>query len=161
MIKFYVVFIISVLIGLNVNAQIVKNHTLQDINNNKVSLYDLKGDKITILDFWTTFCAPCKKAIPELNQIYSDYKEEGVQVIGVNCDGPRTVAKVPSMSQALQIQYPVLVDINSDIFNSLNLSAYPTLIIFDKKNKIKYMHEGFIQGDEETIIKAIKKQLAK
>ncbi len=161
MIKYFLSFLFTILFGFNVNGQTVKNHTLQDINNNKVNLYDLKGEQVTVLDFWTTFCRPCMKAIPELNKIYSEYKDQGVQIIGVNCDGPRTVAKVPAMSQTLQIEYPVLVDINSDIFNSLNFSNYPTLIILDEKNKIKYMHEGFIPGDEEEIVKAINKQLSK
>lgn len=140
-------------------AQTVKNYTLQDTENKKVSLFDLKGEKITILDFWTTWCKPCKKAIPELNKIHEIYQDQGVQVIGINCDGPRTVAKVSGVSRSMQIQYPILIDINSDLLNALNLSNFPTLLILDQKNKVKYMHEGFIPGDEEEIIAAIDKQL--
>ena len=141
------------------NAQVVKNFTLQEIDNSKVNLYDLEGESITVIDFWTTWCKPCRKAIPELNKIYAEYEEKGVQIIGVNCDGPRTIAQVPGVSNALQIKYPVLLDINSDVPNSLNIGSFPTLIIIDKKHKIKYFHEGFIPGDEEEIIAAIDKLL--
>ena len=156
---FLTVFLLTA--GLSVNAQVVKNHTLRDVDNQTISLYDLKGESITILDFWTTWCKPCRKAIPELNKIYDQYKEKGVSMVGINCDGPRTVAQVPGVTRSLQIQYPVLMDINSDIPNSLNLSNFPTLIILDQKNKIKYFHEGFVPGDEEEIISAIDKLLKK
>ena len=144
-----------------VTAQVVKNFTLQDIDNEKVNLYDLQGESITVIDFWTTWCKPCKKAIPELNKIYTDYKDKGVQIIGVNCDGPRTIAQVPGVSNAMQIRYPVLLDINSDVPNSLNIGSFPTLIIIDSKHRIKYFHEGFVPGDEEEIIGAIDKLLNK
>ena len=141
------------------SAQTVKNYTLQNSSNEKVNLYDLKGEKLTVLDFWTTWCRPCKKAIPELNKIYEEFKGQGVQVIGMNCDGPRTVAKVPSVSKALQIQYPILIDLNSEVLNALNLSSFPSLVIMDQNNKVKYIHEGFVPGDEKEIKEAIESQL--
>ncbi|MGL1889550.1 MAG: TlpA family protein disulfide reductase [Reichenbachiella sp.] len=153
--------VVGLLIVFGAEAQLVRNYTLQDIKNQKVDLYSLKGESLTIIDFWTTWCRPCKKAIPELNKIYTEYQEKGVELIGVNCDGPRTVAKVPSVSNAMQIQYPVLIDINSDLLNSLNLTNFPTLIILDESNKIQYFHEGFVPGDEEEIREAIDKQLNK
>lgn len=142
-------------------SQVVKNYTLQDISNNQVALYTLKGEKITVLDFWTTWCKPCRKAIPELNKIFTEFKDKGVQVVGVNCDGPRTTAQVPGVSRSLAINYPVLVDVNMDIANSLNIGSFPTLIILDQKNKVQYFHEGFIPGDEDEIVEAINKLLAK
>ena len=156
-------FVIAILLVLGFSglgySQVVKNYTLQDIENNKVSLYDLKGENITVLDFWTTWCKPCRKAIPELNKIYAEYKGQGIEIIGVNCDGPRTTAQVPGVSRSLEIEYPVLVDVNMDIANSMNIGNFPTLIIIDNKNKVKYFHEGFVPGDEEDIIAAISKLL--
>jgi len=158
---FIIVFICLTLHGFTLEAQVVKNYSLRDLDNQLINLYDLKGESITVLDFWTTWCRPCKKAIPELNKIFQEYKDKGVQIIGVNCDGPRTVAKVPGVSNVLQIEYPVLIDINSDIPNSLNLSNFPTLVILDQSNKIKYFHEGFIPGDEAEIVSAIENLLNK
>ncbi len=149
------------LFAFSLNAQVVKNYTLQNLDNQRVNLHDLKGEKITVIDFWTTWCRPCRKAIPELNKIYKAYKGQGVQVIGINCDGPRTVAKVPGVSRTLEIEYPVLIDINSDVINSLNPGNFPTLIILDRDNKIQYFHEGFVPGEEEEFIAAIEKLLKK
>lgn len=155
--RFFLVTLGLFAFSMPIRAQVVKNYTLQDIENNKVSLYDLKGEKITVIDFWTTWCKPCRKAIPELNKIYTEYSKAGVEIVGVNCDGPRTTAQAPGVSRALAIQYPVLVDVNMDIANSLHIGNFPTLIIIDAKNKVKYFHEGFVPGDEEDFIAAIEK----
>jgi thiol-disulfide isomerase/thioredoxin len=141
------------------SAQNVRNFELKDIENNHRSYNELKGEKLTLIDFWATWCGPCIKAIPELNKIYDIFKSQGVEVIGINCDGPRSVSKVAPFSKSLNIKYPVLIDINSDIRNKLNILAFPTLIIVDANNKVVWIHEGFVSGDTEIIIAEIEKLL--
>lgn len=142
-------------VGFSISAQQLPDFYINDIQNNVQSFEDLKGDKITLFDFWATWCKPCRKAIPELNKIYEEYKDLGVHVVGVNCDGPRSVAKVAPMAKSLQIQYPVLLDINNDLMNDLNLTNFPTLIAVNTKGKVVYVHEGFALGDEIEIKEAI------
>ncbi len=143
-----------------INAQQVRNFTLNDLDNKQQSFNDLKGEKLTILDFWATWCKPCNKAIPELNKIYNENKSKGVNVIGINCDGPRSIAKVAPLAKTLQIEYPVLIDMNIQLMAELNLSAYPTLVIVNNSGKIVWIHEGFVPGDELVISDEINKQLA-
>ena len=143
------------------SAQQVRNFTLNDLDNKQQSFNELKGEKLTILDFWATWCRPCNKAIPELNKIYNEYKNKGVNVIGINCDGPRSIAKVAPLVKTLQIEYPILIDMNIQLMSELNLSAYPTLVIVNSSGKIVWIHEGFVQGDEIVISDEIAKQLAK
>jgi thiol-disulfide isomerase/thioredoxin len=138
-------------------AQNLKNFNLKDTQNTSQTFEKLKGKKLTVIDFWATWCKPCLKAIPELNTIFKQYKDKGVSFIGINCDGPRSVAKVGPMSKSLQIEYPVLLDIDSTVKTQLNLSAFPTLIIVDSKGKIVWIHEGFTSGDEKEIIAQIEK----
>jgi len=145
----------------NLTAQQVRNFTLNDLNNKQQSFNELKGEKLTLIDFWATWCKPCNKAIPELNKIYTEFKNEGVNVIGINCDGPRSIAKVAPLCKTLQIEYPVLIDMNIQLMAELNLSAYPTLIIVNSSGKIVWIHEGFVPGDELVISEEINKQLAK
>ena len=136
-------------------AQQLPEFSLKDLDNNLQSYDDLKGEQITLIDFWATWCKPCRKAIPELNKIYDTYKDRGVQIIGVNCDGPRSTAKVAPMAKSLNIQYPVLLDINSDIMNELNLANFPALLAVNSKGKVLYIHEGFALGDEVEIIEVL------
>jgi len=140
-------------------AQNVTDFEFKDIENNTRTFNELKGEKLTLIDFWATWCGPCNKAIPELNKIYSIYKKKGVEIIGINCDGPRSVSKVGPLSKSLKIQYPVLIDINSELKTELNIMGLPTLIIVNSKGKIVWIHEGFISGDEEIIISEIEKYL--
>lgn len=142
-----------------VSAQNVKNFELKDIENNIRSYNELKGEKLTLIDFWATWCKPCNKAIPELNKIYTLFKNKGVQIIGINCDGPRSVSKVGPLSKSLNIQYPVLIDINSELKTELNILAFPTLILVDTNNKIVWIHEGYVSGDAEIITAEIEKLL--
>jgi thiol-disulfide isomerase/thioredoxin len=141
------------------NAQIVGNFHLKDVENTYHSFSELKGNKLILIDFWTSWCSPCNKALPELNKIYKLYKTKGVQIIGINCDGPRSVSKVTPLIKSLQVTYPILMDINSEVMHNLNLNAFPTLIMVNGKDKIVWIHEGFVSGDTEIIIAEIEKNL--
>lgn len=154
---FYSVIAFCIISGLQ--AQTLKNFNLKDTQNTNRSYDELKGEKLTVIDFWATWCKPCLKAIPELNAIFNKYKDKGVSFIGINCDGPRSVAKVGPMSKSLQIEYPVLLDIDATVKTQLNLSAFPTLIIVNSKGKIVWIHEGFVSGDEKEIIAQIEKYI--
>jgi thiol-disulfide isomerase/thioredoxin len=143
----------------NVKSQTVRNFQLKDIENSTQSFDGLKGEKLTLIDFWASWCKPCMKAIPELNKIYETYMDKGVRVIGINCDGPRSVSKVAPLSKSLQIKYPVLLDLDSEVMNDLNLMAFPTLILVNTEGKILWIHEGYVSGDAEIIISEIEKNL--
>lgn len=147
--------------GFGLNAQQVRNFVFNDLQNKAQSFDELKGEKLTLIDFWASWCKPCNKAIPELNKIYTANHKKGVNLIGINCDGPRSTAKVGPLSKALQIEYPVLLDLNSQLMNELNLSAFPTLLMVNSSGKIVWIHEGYVPGDELIIQKEIDKQLAK
>ena len=144
-------------ISVCVGAQSINNFELKDINNETRSYNELKGEKITILDFWATWCKPCTKAIPELNKLYDEFKAKGVQIIGVNCDGPRSISKVAPISKLLNIKYPVLIDLNASLVKELSIQAYPTLVILNSKGKVVWIHEGYVNGDAELIASQINK----
>jgi thiol-disulfide isomerase/thioredoxin len=142
---------------IQLEAQIVRNFQLKDLSNNSRSYEELKGERLTLIDFWASWCKPCLKAIPELNKIYEQYPGNELKIIGINNDGPRSVAKVSPMARSLNIQYPVLLDMDAGVMKDLNLIAYPTLILVDANDKIVWIHEGFVTGDEEIIEKEIQK----
>lgn len=147
--------------GYGLYAQQIRNFVLNDLQNKSRSFDELKGEKLTLIDFWATWCKPCVKAIPELNKLYLNYSGKGVNLIGINCDGPRSIAKVAPLTKTLQIEYPVLLDMNTQLMNELNLSAYPTLLIVNSTGKVVWIHEGYVPGDEAAIEKEIERQLKK
>ena len=153
-ILFVLLFALASLVS---EAQTVKNFELKDLQNVTRTYNELKGEKITILDFWATWCKPCTKAIPELNKLYEEFKGKGVQIIGINCDGPRSISKVVPVSKSLNISYPVLIDLNASLVSELGVQAYPTLIILNSKGKVVWIHEGYVSGDGELIASEINK----
>ena len=146
------VFLLLSNVGFN---QTLRGFTLPNINNININFNDIKGKKLTVVDFWATWCKPCMKAIPKLSHLSSKYRSKGVQFIGINGDGPRNMAKVGPLTRALQIDYLVLLDPDLTIFQDLNVSTFPTLLILNENNEIIWRHEGFLDGDERLIEEAI------
>lgn len=141
------------------SGQFVYNFKLKDIENQLRQYSELAGDKLTIIDFWATWCSPCIKVIPKLNTIYDKYQNEGVQFIGLNIDSPKNDAKIKPFVKAHKILYPVLKDPNSQVASRLNIINVPTLLIINSKNEIVYRHQGYHSGDEHIIETEILKLL--
>lgn len=159
MIKYILLFFL-VLIASVGRAQL-PDVEVRDLERNWVSLTDLKGEKLTVVDFWATWCKACVSAIPKLNVIYAENKGQGVNFVGVNVDGPRNQAKVKPFVNALSINYTTILDPNQELANDLNISVYPTLLVFNSEGKEVFVHEGFNPGDEDIIRAELEKLLAK
>jgi thiol-disulfide isomerase/thioredoxin len=137
----------------------IQNFKAQNLNFKTISFDEIKGEKITLIDFWATWCTPCIQAIPKLNILREKYMDKGVEVVGINTDSPRNSAKVMPFVKTYKMEYPVLRDPNSKLARMLNVSAYPTLFIINNQNEIIYTHTGFKIGDEKIIEQEIIKLL--
>ncbi len=152
--------IVILFAGFNLSAQTLNLH-LKDLDGNNVSIEDFQGEKLTVIDFWATWCKPCIAAIPKINKLSNEFEGSDVVFWGINVDSPRNQAKVKPFSKSLGIDYPVFLDSDQELMNDLNVSVLPTLLIVDRKGKIKYFHEGFQAGDEEMIKEKIQTLLTK
>lgn len=157
--RFYLFLLIVIMAEVSF-AQLPETE-VKDINQNWISLNNLSGEKLTVIDFWATWCKPCVTGIPKLNSIYQEFSKQGVEFIGVNVDGPRNQSKVKPFANTLDIKYPILLDPNQDLVNDFNVTAFPTLIVFNAKGKEVFVHEGFNPGDEKIIRDEIAKLLQK
>ena len=132
---------------------------IKDIDQNYVSLEDLKGEKFTVIDFWATWCKPCVTSIPKLNSIYNDYSTRGIEFIGVNVDGPRNLSKVKPFATSMKISYPLVLDPDQNLVDRFNVNVFPTMIVLDNNGKEVFIHEGFNPGDETLIRDELEKLL--
>lgn len=130
--------------------------TLKDIEGKNVSLADMKG-KVVILDFWTTWCAPCRYAIPDLIALQRTYGAEGLQVVGISLDDRGDI--LPSFAQRMRINYIVLHDHSKSVAMSYgNVSAIPTVFIIDRNGCVVAKKVGYQPKSEiENIIKPLLK----
>lgn len=134
-----------------------------NIDNSKlVNLSDFKG-KVIILDFWATWCPPCRKGIPDLVEIKKEHKEKGVEIIGISLDSftrdGSTKNDVVPFIKDYGINYPILMgDINvAQLYGGIN--SIPTSFVIDKEGYIVSHYQGLIS--KEQYLSDIKKALAK
>ncbi|MGW8315715.1 MAG: TlpA family protein disulfide reductase [Bacteroidales bacterium] len=142
-----------------VQGQTAFQTPLSDLEGNTVSIDAIKGEKLTVLDFWATWCRPCINSIPELVKLSDKYQDQGVHFVGINADSPRNSSKVKPFASSVGITYPVLLDFEQQLQSDFFISGFPTLLILDGKGKVLFTHVGFIQGDEKIIEDAISKLL--
>lgn len=111
----------------------------------KAVLENNKG-KVVILDLWATWCPPCRKEIPGFINLYSKYKDKGVEIIGIAFD-ENGLEAVPPFIKKNGINYPVYLE-GGDIDQAYDLRAYPTTIIYGKDGKIANTHIGYVSEKE-------------
>jgi cytochrome c biogenesis protein CcmG/thiol:disulfide interchange protein DsbE len=133
---------------------------LKDLKNRGRSYSELKGDKLTVIDFWATWCKPCGRSIPKLVKLNDKYEEKGVAFIGISIDGPRNLSKVRPYVRSKKIDFTVLLDVNGDVMERMNVKVVPTLIIVDGNDEVVYFHQGYRPGDEKVIEEEIVKLLS-
>jgi cytochrome c biogenesis protein CcmG, thiol:disulfide interchange protein DsbE len=106
-------------------------------------LSELRG-KVVLLDFWATWCGPCRMSIPELAQLYAKYKDSGLEVIGVSTDQKETQPMIPVMQRELGINYPiVLLEQVPGLGEQFPHTYLPTLYIIDKKGVVRHKIDGY------------------
>ena len=105
--------------------------TLMDLDGNEISLSDFNG-KVLILNFWATWCPPCREEIPDFVEVYNEYESEDVQFIGVSNED---ISTLRSFVEDYNISYPILID-DENIMGKWGISAIPTTFVFDKNGQI-------------------------
>ena len=130
--------------------------TLQDVNGKKVSLSDFKG-KVVIVDFWATWCPPCRRSIPDLIDLQKKYKNK-IAVIGISVDMDTRSDVAPFVKQN-KINYKVLYATPEVVQAYGNIDAIPTSFIIDQHGNIVTQHVGLTP--KETYISEINKLLKK
>jgi peroxiredoxin len=131
------------------------NFTVKDLNGKQVALSAFKGNVI-LLDFWATWCPPCKKEIPGFVNLYNTYKSRGFVVLGVSVDDE--VSDVKKFAKQFKMNYPVLIGHDrEDLRNAYApMPGFPTTFVIGRDGKICFQHTGFAPLEQfESRIKAL------
>nr|BFD59826.1 TlpA disulfide reductase family protein [Bdellovibrio sp. CKG001]BFD63243.1 TlpA disulfide reductase family protein [Bdellovibrio sp. HM001] len=120
------------------------------------SLKDLHG-KVVLVDFWASWCSPCKEALPHYSKLYEKYKSKGLVVIGINEDDD--IAERDAFLKAMPVSFPLFFDQDKSAVADFQVKALPTLYVFNKKLKPVAMHRGFDAKDTQALEKQIQELL--
>lgn len=113
-----------------------------------IALEDVAG-KWLYLDFWASWCVPCKKSLPLFEKLYQQNKSQGFEVIAISLDDEPKEAK--TFVDKMQLNYKVLLDSKMAISKSFGVIGMPTSFLINPKGEVVWIHQGFKKGDFERI----------
>lgn len=96
---------------------------------------------ITLIDFWASWCGPCREELPELQKLEAEYAPRGVRFLTVNLDSDADEAR--AMAQRLGLSLPVALDADKRVANAYKLPTMPTSVVIDRAGRVRHVHAGF------------------
>jgi peroxiredoxin len=137
-------------------SSIAPDFTLRTMGGPNLRLQEQRG-RVVMVNFWATWCGPCRQEMPELNKLYEKYKSSGFVLLGVNVDDDTRNAV--ALAEKLGVKFPVLLDTDKAVSKSYDLSTMPSTVIIDRDGKVRYVHRGYLAGYEDTYDKQIRELL--
>jgi len=160
-----VVLIVFLMIGLwqdapRASQETVPEFRLPTIDGATFDIKDILGQKVIVMNFWATWCIPCRREMLHLQKIYDQYRDRGLQVIAISIDDASRLSQVKPFVKRYQYTYPVLLDTDSLVIKKLQTQPeIPLTLLIDRQGRIVRRFQGYKPGDEETLKADLKKLL--
>ena len=119
-----------------------------------MKLSEMTGN-VVLINFWASWCGPCREEMPLLNALHKKYEPLGFTVLGVNVE--EQTDKALGFLKNFPVDFPVLLDHKNQVSQMYNVIAMPTTVVVDRDGNMRYIHKGFKPGDEKKYQKMVKK----
>ena len=130
---------------------------MPDRNGKKVDLAALRGN-VVVVDFWASWCGPCKEELPVLESFHRKYADEGLVIVGINID--TNTKKMNNFLKGSPVSFRIVHDPKIELAQRYEPSTMPSSYFIGRDGKLRYIHEGFRKKDAEAIEARIKALLA-
>lgn len=137
----------SPLLAANAPQAAAPDFTLKSNSGENLKLSELRG-QVVLINFWASWCGPCRQEMPLLDQIYQQYKPLGFTVLGVNVEENPNQAYL--LLNKVPVSFPVVFDGTNSVSKMYNVIAMPTTVIVDRNGNIRYLHKGYMPGYEDS-----------
>lgn len=158
--KNFILTTLSILLLATLSSQVktVPSVDMKDLTGKTINSSELENEgKPFVINFWATWCSPCKRELDNISEVYEEWQEEtGVKIYAISIDDARRARQVKPHVDASGWDYEVLLDENSDFRRAMNVSNPPYTFVVDGNGKIAYQHIGYSDGDEEELYEKIK-----
>lgn len=131
--------------------------TVQGLDGKKVDTKTFSnGGKPIIINFWATWCAPCKRELAAIAEVYDDWQAKtGVKLIAISIDDARSMARVAPYVNGQDWDYEVYLDPNGDLKRALNVNNVPHTFLLNGKGEIVWQHNNYEPGDEQELYRKV------
>ena len=129
---------------------------LKSSTGENLRLSEYRGD-VVMINFWATWCGPCRQEMPLLDELHSRYERVGFSLLGVNIDDD--AGKAMNMVSELGVTFPVLFDHRKEVSKMYEVDAMPTTVILDREGTVRHIHYGYKPGYEEKYLDQIRSLL--
>lgn len=129
------------------HATSAPDFTLKTLDGPALRLAEQRG-QVVLVNFWASWCAPCKVEMPHLNRLADKYRDTGVVLLAVNVDDDPK--KAAAEARKLGINFPVLLDTAKIASKAYKLEAMPTTVLVDRDGRVRHVHQGYRAGYEQT-----------
>jgi thiol-disulfide isomerase/thioredoxin len=123
-----------------------------------IDLSQFKG-QVVMINFWATWCKPCRDEMPLLEDIYKKYKPMGFTMLAVNVEPDSKAAEVWLGKLSKPVTFPVAFDTDSKVSKMYKVAVMPSTVIVDRKGNVRIMHKGYKAGDENVYLTQIRSML--
>ena len=124
--------------GINTGNR-ARDFTLKSLDGEELSLSDFRGD-VVLINFWATWCGPCRAEIPDFEQVYGKHKDKGFMILGLNQQESPGV--IEPFAEELGMTYPVLLDEQGQVMSEYRILGLPTSVLVDRDGVIQLRHTG-------------------
>lgn len=149
-------FAASSLASSSLEGQVAPDFALKSSSGENMRLSEYRGD-VVMINFWATWCGPCRQEMPLLDELYNRYNRVGFNLLGVNIDDDSRRAM--QMVEELGVNFPVLFDARKEVSKLYEVEAMPVTVIVDRSGTVRYVHHGYKPGYEEKYLDQIRSLL--
>ena len=151
-----VIFAASSLASSSLEGQVAPDFVLKSASGENLRLSEYRGD-VVMINFWATWCGPCRQEMPLLDELYGRYQRVGFKLLGINIDDDSRRAM--KMVQELGVTFPVLFDENKEVSKLYKVDAMPVTILVDREGQVRHVHHGYKPGYEDKYLTEIRSLL--
>ena len=123
-----------------------------------IDLSQFKG-QVVMINFWASWCGPCRKEMPLLEDIYKKYKPMGFTMLAVNVEPDTKAADAWLGKLAKPVSFPIAYDVDSKVSKLYKVETMPSTVIVDRKGNVRVLHRGYKTGDENVYLTQIRSLL--
>jgi alkyl hydroperoxide reductase subunit AhpC len=149
----FMLFTVHAIAG-EIPAKDATDFTLKSLSGDNIRLREQMGDVI-LLNFWASWCGPCREEMPELEKLQQKYQALGFKVMGVNVE--TSPDKARDFLKNISVSFPIVLDTEQSVSKSYAVQAMPTTYLIDRQGKLRFLHKGYEKGTAEIYETHIKK----